>query len=123
MSYDAEIAKKPLTGGEYDIIILQEREQRHIIGEGDFEGYHIMPNDEYCELRIQVEALKLLLDKKGIASQSDIEACITYLKTQPEIMMMYETITTAERKINEYKANPQQHLRDLLNAKINGNIY
>ena len=73
-------------------------------------------------MRIQVEVLKLLLEKKGIVSQSDIEACEAYLKTQPEIMVLYEAIATAERKINEYKVNPQQHLRDLLNAKINGTI-
>lgn len=51
MSYDAEVAKRPLTGEAYDILILQERGQRHMIGDGELTGFYIMPSEEYCELR------------------------------------------------------------------------
>lgn len=51
MSYDKEIAQRPLTGTEEDIVILQEREQRHIIGEGEYSGYLIIPENEYPELQ------------------------------------------------------------------------
>jgi hypothetical protein len=54
MSYDAEMAKRPLTGGELDEIILQEREQKHwLICEPEYGNIHLhgMPGAEYCELR------------------------------------------------------------------------
>lgn len=58
MSYDAKTAAQPLTGGEMDVIILQEREQRHMIGNGKLKGFHIMPSEEYCELRDMYTAIR-----------------------------------------------------------------
>lgn len=46
MSYNAEVAKRPLTGEAYDILILQEREQRHMIGDGELTGFYVMPSEE-----------------------------------------------------------------------------
>lgn len=51
MSYDRETAEKPLTGETFDILILQEREQQHLIGRKHMKGYVTMPAAEYCELR------------------------------------------------------------------------
>lgn len=61
MSYNAEVAKKPLTGEAYDLLILQEREQRHMIGNRELKGFHIMPSKEYCELR---DVYKKLIEER-----------------------------------------------------------
>lgn len=73
-------------------------------------------------LFMEVEALKLLLDKKGIVSPADIEACMTYLKSRPDIKVLTELIEKSENQIREYKSNPEQHLKDLFAAKMNGTI-
>lgn len=58
MGYDANFAKKPLTLEEADELIIMEREQKHIIKN----GYHIMPSEEYIELRDKyIDAVKLLI--------------------------------------------------------------
>ena len=58
MGYDANFAKKPLTLEEADELIIMEREQKHIIKN----GYHIMPSEEYIELRDRyIDAVKLLI--------------------------------------------------------------
>lgn len=69
MSYDAETAKKPLTGERYDILILQEREQRHVMGTGAYAGRCILPSAEYCELRDMYK--KLVEERDGQSAYGD----------------------------------------------------
>jgi hypothetical protein len=57
MSYDKEKALRPLDLTEKDAITLNEREQKHSIGE----GMHTMPSSEYVELRDKyIEAVELV---------------------------------------------------------------
>ncbi len=58
MSYDANVAKEELTLCERDELILFEREQKHTL----LNGFHIMPSEEYIELRDKyIDAVKLLI--------------------------------------------------------------
>ena len=59
MSYDKEIAERHLEFGELDEIILNEREQKHILMDGEYGNLHAMPSTEYVELRDKyIEAVK-----------------------------------------------------------------
>lgn len=71
---------------------------------------------------LEVEALKLLLDKKGLVSASDMDACIAYLRTTPKIQALYEQLAESEAKIREYQRDPQRHLQDIFKAKLDGTI-
>lgn len=94
MSYNAETAKKPLTGERYDIVILQEREQRHVMGTGKFAGRCIMPSAEYCELRDIYK--KLVEERDGQPAYGDgpedmtIEQAIAILDPETTRAALYE---------------------------------
>jgi hypothetical protein len=74
------------------------------------------------DMYIKMESLTQLLIKHNITNELEIEACENYIKTLPHIKMMIEGIQQIESKINSYKTDPQQHLRDLMKAKMNGQI-
>lgn len=74
------------------------------------------------EMYMKMESLAQILIKHGITNESEIEACENYVKTLPHIKVMIEEMERVESKINSYKSDPQQHLRDLMNAKLNGHI-
>ena len=73
-------------------------------------------------LQIQIEAIKNVLIAKGLISELDIDASKQFIMKDENIRNYIEQLNLAEQKINTYKNNPEQHLRDLLNAKINGNM-
>lgn len=74
------------------------------------------------ELYIKLESLTQLLIKHDVTNILEIEACENYIKTLPHIKLMTDQIFQLESKINEYKNDPQQHLKDLMKAKMNGQI-
>ena len=79
MSYDKEIAERKLDFGEYDELILQEREQKHILIDGEFGSLYAMPSKEYVELRDKyVETVNKIRNKDmtngdKIRTMTDIE--------------------------------------------------
>lgn len=94
MSYDAEIAKRPLTGEAYDVLILQEREQRHMIGDGELTGFYIMPSEEYCELRDTYK--KLIEEREAMpaypikSGDMTLEQAIAILEPKTSRAALYE---------------------------------
>lgn len=73
-------------------------------------------------LQIQIEAIKNVLTAKGIISELDIEASKQFIMKDESIRNYIKQLNLAEQRINTYKNNPEQHLKDLFKAKMNGNI-
>ena len=73
-------------------------------------------------LQIQIKTLENVLIAKGIISELDLNATKQYVMNDENIKYSMQQIRAAEDKITQYKNNPEQHLRDLLNAKMNGTI-
>lgn len=73
-------------------------------------------------LQIQVESLKNVLVAKGIISELDINAAKQFIMNDKVVKNTLEALEQTEQKINTYKNNPEQHLKDLLEAKLNGTI-
>ncbi|RYI30512.1 hypothetical protein EVU96_08850 [Bacillus infantis] len=71
---------------------------------------------------IKMEALTQLMIKHNITNELEIEACENYIKSLPHVKKMVEEMEQAESQIKNYKADPRQHLRDLMAAKMNGSI-
>ena len=44
------------------------------------------------------------------------------VKNSPNYKPVYDYLNGAEQKANYYKNNPEQHLKDVFNAKMNGTI-
>lgn len=74
------------------------------------------------DMYIKLESIIQLLVKHNITNELEIEACENYIKTLPHIKMMTDGMQQIESNINNYKKDPQQHLRDLMKAKMNGQI-
>lgn len=73
-------------------------------------------------LQIQIKTLENVLIAKGIISELDLNATKQYVMNDEEIKYYMQQLKVVEDKITQYKNNPEQHLRDLLNAKMNGTI-
>ena len=73
-------------------------------------------------LQIQIKTLENVLIAKGIISELDLNATKQYVMNNEEIKYYMQQLKAVEDKITQYKNNPEQHLRDLLNAKMNGTI-
>jgi len=80
--------------------------------------------DKRLMLDIYIKNLAIveLLKKHNITNDLEIEACENYIKTLPEIKTVLDIMKQSESKIHEYQSNPEQHLRDLFQAKINRTI-
>lgn len=73
-------------------------------------------------LQIQIKTLENVLIAKGIITELDLNATKQYVMNDEEIKYYMQQLKAVEDKITQYKNNPEQHLRDLLNAKMNGTI-
>lgn len=73
-------------------------------------------------LQIQVDALKNVLVAKGIISELDISATKQFIMSDETVKSTLEALGQAEQRVNMYKNNPEQHLKDLLKAKMDGTI-
>ena len=73
-------------------------------------------------LQIQVDALKNVLIAKGIISELDINATKQFIMNDEAVKNALEILEQAEQKVNMYKNNPEQHLKDLFKAKMDGTI-
>ena len=73
-------------------------------------------------LQIQVDALKNVLIAKGIISELDIDASKQFIMNDEVVKKALEVLRQAEQKVNIYKNNPEQHLKDLFKAKMDGTI-
>lgn len=74
------------------------------------------------DLKLEVATLKDLLDKHGSISPMEFESAKKYHASTPEFKQMTDYLNQVEAKITQYKNDPQAHLRDIFNAKMNGQL-
>ena len=74
------------------------------------------------DTRIEIEALKDLLEKHGIITSLEFDACKSYLSSTGQRKEVLDYIARTKAGISHYKSNQQDYLRDLFNAKLNGNL-
>ena len=73
-------------------------------------------------LQIQIKAIQDVLTAKGILTELDIESAKQYAMNDSKIKTYLEQLQQVEQKINTYKNDPEQHLKDLFKAKMDGTI-
>lgn len=74
------------------------------------------------EAQTDIATLRELLDKHGIISKLEFDAAKNYISQLPEFNQMKQYLDQIENQINHYKANPQDHLRDIFNQKLQGKL-
>ena len=81
-------------------------------------------NDKKLLLDTKVEAQVILqlLVSKGIVTREEVSEMRNKVKNSPNYKPVYDYLNNAQQKANYYKNNPEQHLKDVFNAKMNGTI-
>lgn len=75
------------------------------------------------DLKVDTQVIFNLLVRKGVISEDEIKSARAAIKNSPRYYPMYSYLDEASRKAEYYRANPQEHLRDLFKAKLNEEIY
>lgn len=74
------------------------------------------------DVKVETQLILQLLVSKGIVTREEVSAMREKVKNSPSYKPLYDYFESAEQKVNYYKSNPEQHLRDVLEAKMNGTI-
>ena len=74
------------------------------------------------DVKVETQLILQLLVQKGIVSREEVSEMRNKVKNSPNYKPLYDYFEQAEQKANYYKANPEQHLKDVFAAKMNGTI-
>nr|WP_296488579.1 hypothetical protein [uncultured Acetatifactor sp.] len=74
------------------------------------------------DVKVETQLILQLLVSKGIATREEVSSMREKVKNSPNYKPLYEYFEMAEQKAEYYKNNPEQHLKDVLAAKMNGTI-
>lgn len=73
-------------------------------------------------MQLEIDALKELLEKHGIITGLEFDACKRYLSSTVQRKEVLDHIAKLKTNVSYYKNNQQDYLRDLFNAKLNGQL-
>ena len=74
------------------------------------------------DVKVETQLILQLLVQKGIVTREEVSEMRNKVKNSPNYKPLYDYFKQAEQKANYYKANPEQHLKDVFAAKMNGTI-
>lgn len=74
------------------------------------------------DVRLDVATMKDLLEKHGLINQYEFDAAKKYHESTPEFQQMAAYLNQVEAQIAKYESDPQSMLRDMMNAKLRGQI-
>lgn len=72
------------------------------------------------DVKVETQLILQLLVQKEVVTREEVSEMREKVKNSPNYRPLYEYFQQAEQKANYYKTNPQEHLKDLFNAKLNG---
>lgn len=71
---------------------------------------------------VDVQVLLQILIDKGICTRLEINSHRNRVKDLPKYKVTADYINQSKQMAEYYKNNPEQHLKDILKAKMDGNI-
>lgn len=74
------------------------------------------------DVKVETQLILQLLVRKGIVTRDEVQITRETVKNSPGYKPLYEYFERAEQTANYYKENPEQHLKDIFAAKMNGEI-
>ena len=74
------------------------------------------------DVKVETQLILQLLVSKGIATREEVSSMREKVRNSPNYKPLYEYFEMAEQKAEYYKNNPEQHLKDVFAAKMNGTI-
>lgn len=74
------------------------------------------------DVKVETQLILQLLVAKGIVTREEVTEMRSKVKNSPNYKPLYDYFEQAEQKAQYYKNNPEQHLKDIFNAKMNGDL-
>lgn len=74
------------------------------------------------DLMVEVQALTELLRAKAFVSNVELDPIRTKIRQNDQFKMAYETINKMNAASDLYKNDPQQYLKELFKAKMEGRV-
>ena len=82
----------------------------------------LMLQENILNALIETQTILQLLVQKDIVSREEVASMRNTVRSQGKYKSSYEYIQNAKANVEYYKKNPEQHLRDVLKAKMDGKI-
>ena len=74
------------------------------------------------DVKVETQVILQLLVEKGIVTREEVSLMRNKVKNQPQYKLLYDYFDQTRKSAEYYEQNPEQHLRDLLKAKMEGRI-
>ena len=74
------------------------------------------------DIKVETQVILQLLVANNIVTREEVSKMRDTVRNSPNYKPLYDYFEKAEQKANYYKDNPEQHLKDVLAAKMNGTI-
>ena len=74
------------------------------------------------DIKVETQVILQLLVANNIVTREEVSKMRDTVRNSPKYKPLYDYFEKAEQKANYYKDNPEQHLKDVLAAKMNGTI-
>lgn len=74
------------------------------------------------DVKVETQLILQLLVSKGIVTREEVTKMRNTVKNSSQYKQLYDYLESAEQKANYYKNNPEQHIKDVFAAKMNGTI-
>lgn len=74
------------------------------------------------DVKVETQLILQLLVQKGIVTREEVAEMRNKVKNSPNYKPLYEYFEQAEQKAEYYRQHPEEHLKDIFNAKLNGTL-
>lgn len=74
------------------------------------------------DTKAETQVCLQILVQKGITNKEEIDAMRKKVKNSPNYKPLYDYFKNAKEKAEFYKNNPEEHLKDVLQMKLDGKL-
>lgn len=74
------------------------------------------------DTKVETQVILQLLVEKGIVTREEVAVKREYVKSQPQYKACYDVLEGSANMGQYYKDHPEEHLKDLMKAKMEGKI-
>lgn len=74
------------------------------------------------DLKVETQVILQILVANGLTTKEEIDSMRSKIKNSSKYKAIYESINNIVEKAEYYKNNPEQHLKDLLQMKMDGKL-
>ena len=74
------------------------------------------------DVKAETQTILQLLVEKEVVTREEVQKMREVVKNSPKYKLLYDYLNQAEQQAQYYKDNPQEHLKAVMNAKMNGKL-